>query len=174
MRHDDLSIGDEAADTIEQQQKRIEELERSLKSEERLSFRHQLEESQAREALQQKRIDDLNSLCAFNERTMDEMLVRLAAAQAQLVKMRDCVQHIVDEVPMTSSQYELCRQALALPSDTTALREMLKQEQERCAKVVEAQRNVTYLSSKNPTLSIDTANIMANKCAAAIRSMEDK
>lgn len=47
----------------------------------------------------EKQRDDLNRLCEFNEKTMQSLL--------------DVITHIVNEVPMTSSQYELCRQAIA-------------------------------------------------------------
>ena len=46
-----------------------------------------------------KQRDDLNRLCEFNEKTMQFML--------------DVINHIVSEAKLTSSQYELCRQAIA-------------------------------------------------------------
>lgn len=46
-----------------------------------------------------KQRDELNRLCEFNEKTMQFLL--------------DVINHIVDEAKLTSSQYELCRQAIA-------------------------------------------------------------
>ena len=46
-----------------------------------------------------KQRDELNRLCEFNEKTMQFLL--------------DVINHIIDEAKLTSSQYELCRQAIA-------------------------------------------------------------
>ena len=156
----------EAADLIEQQ-KRIDDLERSLKSEERLSFRHQLEESQAREALQQKRINELeaeleterclsfrNQVEKQQERIEElesrateawasHMRYKLAAAQADNKRLRDALYESrgwnwLDE-DVAPKICQMIDEALAQPTDTTALREMLRQERERC--ILELQRN---------------------------------
>lgn len=125
-------------------QKRIDELERSLKSEERLSFRHQLEESQAREALQQKRIDDLRrELAALksgfdaerkvadkSEREAFDLGRQLAASQAQIKVLRDALEKIKDTRVIPATIYGIAHKALAQPTDDSALRELLKAERE--------------------------------------------
>lgn len=87
----------------------------------------------------------------------------LAAAQAQLVKMREALEEAEDYLRYSANSPVMadhCHEALAQPSDTTALREMLKQERERCAKV----------SDRHSTCLNDTPNVIAT----TIRAMEDK
>lgn len=138
---DDCDDGarDEAADLIEQQQKRINELEADTQ--------------------------EVNAARIYL-REQERLLRQLAAAQAQLVKLREAL----EEIPLgyaLDKDFECVKKARALlnqTDDTTALREMLKAERERCAKRCE-EIDVAAFGSDRPA---------PNDCAAAIRAMEDK
>mgnify|MGYP006363880169 CR=1 FL=1 len=50
---------------------------------------------------------------------------QLAAALAACKAKDDAVQHLIDEAKLTSSQYEVCRQSLAIQPDDAALKAWL-------------------------------------------------
>lgn len=105
------------------------------------------------EELRVERNMHLNNSVAFSE--------QLAASQAREVVLRDAVQHLIVEAKLTSSQYEICRQALATPPDNTALIELCDKAREQAAVVCD--------SFQARDASIDPAF-----CAGAIRFMKGK
>lgn len=121
-------------------------------------------------AEQQKRIDDMNSLCMFNERTMDDMLEQLAASQAREKVLRDAIERYLPESDHCSDNgvqfYRELSDVLDQPTDDSALRELLKAERERVAKVV---RDASFkIQSGSPHRKIFDAVV------AEIRAMENQ
>ncbi len=97
----DVSINTFAADALEAQQAEIERLTKQRDELEMLLNEQSLAANKWASAYTKtaKQRDELNRLCEFNEATMQGLV--------------DTVQFIVNEVKLTSSQYELCRQAIA-------------------------------------------------------------
>ena len=54
---------------------------------------------------------------------VDSLEQQLAAALAAYKLKDDAVQHLIDEAKLTSSQYEVCRQSLAIQPDDAALKD---------------------------------------------------
>ena len=83
---------------------------------------------------------------------------QLADAQAQIKVLRDAL-NAAKYATKPSITLEMIEAALATPTDDSALREMLKQERERCAKVCDR-------------LGDEYADANAADCADKIRAME--
>ena len=160
-----------AADALEAQQSWIDSLEQNARDADRMYKELETELAEA-----QKRIDDMNSLCAFNERTMDEMLARLAAAQAREKVLRDALENCRLFAARRRAEewathiLRFCESggsvANPLRQDDSALRELLKAEREKCAKVIER------LISGDGICADD--GVWIHDCAEAIRAMEDQ
>lgn len=74
----------------------------------------------------QAEIERLRELNRKRYAEWEEMQELLCQSQAREAKLRDMFEYLIAEAKLTSSQYELCRQALALPHDDTALRAALQ------------------------------------------------
>ena len=166
-----MSLEAVASDLIEQQQKRIERLE--------LERNNAIDTNSSREneiiALEQRigELENLKTGWEFIAAANEELRGQLAAAQAENVKLREVLKsydgsHRLDqwdENIMPSREWAAKRkEVLAFPTDTSALRERLKQERERCAKVCE-EIDVAAFGGDRPA---------PNDCADSIRAMEDK
>ena len=86
-----------------------------------------LEQQQLAEALEQNLVlskqTDHTILDLSNY--VDSLEQQLAAALAACKLKDDAVQHLIDEAKLTSSQYEVCRQSLAIQPDDAALKAWL-------------------------------------------------
>ena len=106
----------------------------------------------------------LNEVCAGHQIADN---IQLAAAQAQIKVLRDALENAHEFIGDSVESYNEAKlriEALAQPSDDSALREMLKAERERCAKVCE-EIDVAAFGGDRPA---------PNDCADAIRAMEDE
>ncbi len=95
-----------------------------------------------------------------------ELLAENAAQQLVIQQILEALQ-ILDRASNISCGK--VQEALALPSDTTALNEVRKAERERCAKVCEELRHPDGYSGENVDWCAGT-----DHCAAAIRAMKDE
>lgn len=134
----------EAADTIEKQQSWIASLEQN-----------------ARDA----------------DRMYKELETELAASQAQIKVLREAIERYLPESDHCSDNgvqfYRELSDVLDKPTDDSALRELLKAERERCAKVVETAEvpiDIDIWCGTKKALTAATAIGLATK----IRAMEDK
>jgi len=88
---------------------------------------------------------------------------QLAAAQATIAKLRGVFTDLQEYFELGTVGSEIVTNALAIPSDTTALQERLAAERERCAKVCD---DYGADVSRHPMITNG-----AWECAKAIRSM---
>lgn len=99
----------------------------------------------------------------------------LAAAQARTIRMVELMRTLEDGDWNVELFQELCALANAAMSDDAILREMIEaarvEEREVCAALCLAQQNMEVLAHPaRLEIAYDTANVMAQKCAAAIRA----
>ena len=163
-----------AADLLEAQQKRIEEL-----TAERNEFAGYAKDGTVIAAQQQNRIQHLEFALADTEALELGTAEKLAASQAQIKVLRDALKQCREAFEFTRQYvgYETlpaiegwswfdadtkAKAALAQPTDDSALRELLKAERERCAKVCMKQCSVIEEPHE------------FERCAEAIRAMEDQ
>ena len=118
---------------------------------------------------QQKRIDDLESEIDRKMSAASYVIEQLAASQAQIKVLREALEDLKIYAQDTGQPLYIYRRitdALSTPHDDSALREMLKAERERCAKVIER------LISGDGICADD--GVWIHDCAEAIRAMEDQ
>ena len=121
---------------------------------------------------QQSWIDSLEQNAKDADRLYAELKTELAAAQAQIRVLRESLDDFAhnwdcdDDAHKYGTPCRACaaEEALAQPTDDSALRELLKAERERCAKVCE-KKYPHYDGSEHPCFED------AEECAAAIRAM---
>lgn len=112
------------------------------------------------------RRQDLADFTRIVSKTVDDLKQEIAAQQLVIEKMREALQ-MLDRVSNISCGK--VQEALALPSDTTALNEVRKADRERCAKVCEELRHPDGYSGENVDWCAGT-----DHCAAAIRKLGEQ
>ena len=120
-------------------------------------------------AAAQKRIEELESEIDRKMSAASYVIEQLAASQAQISELKDFA------IWLTGCGYDFTQhpyfieqrdRPLKKPHDDSALRELLKAERERCAKVIER------LISGDGICADD--GVWIHDCAEAIRAMEDQ
>ena len=146
----------EAADLIESLEQNARDADRMYK------------ELEGELAEQQKRIEELEAdtkevnAARIYLREQERLLRQLAAAGADNKRLRDALEAMVMYAKAEGKGLRIADEALAQPTDDSALRELLKAERERCAKVADEWQTAIH----DPRYQCD--------CAKAILAMEDQ
>ena len=102
---------------------------------------------------------------SFANKRIAELEQQLAASQAREKVLRDAIEFFIDTA-ICQADINVATEALAQPTDDTALKAALAAERERCAKVCED--NLSGL-----LIADNRYNQWVNSCAEAIRALGD-